>query len=234
VATANLDFLALARKQRTLAEDLRRSTLVVADGMPVRWLARLAGAARARRVAGVDLVTCLCQAAGTSRGLRVSLYGGQPEVAARAAERLAGLGPRIVIAAVVTPPFRKLAVAELDRFRDELVESRPEVVLVALGCPAQERLIAEWHPALPGALWIGVGGTFDLLTGRRRRAPRLIQSAGMEWIFRMVQEPRRLGRRYLGRDVPAAAVIAWQLLLERLWRRPSASIGPREDASYLD
>lgn len=209
VATANLDFFALAREDRHLRTLLLASHLVVADGAPIAWLARLSGARSTGRVSGVDLVDALLRASTElPMPLRVAVYGSEPEVAAQALDKIARRFPRVEIVSVHTPPFRPLTVEEVERDIDELTASEPHVVLVALGCPRQERFIATHSAALPRAVWIGVGGTLDFFAGRRRRAPRLLQQAGLEWAVRLVQEPRRLWRRYFLRDLPTLMAIA--------------------------
>ena len=218
VATANLDFLALARRHAQLHTDLNNSTLVVADGMPVAWLGRLAGAHAIGRVPGVDLAPAVLRAASSREPIRVVLYGAEPDIARRSAAYLAAIAPQAAIADVISPPFRALTASEEQSYIVRLTAAAPHVVLVALGCPAQERLIAEWSQVLPSALWLGIGGTFDFLAGKRKRAPRLMQATGLEWVFRMIQEPRRLGPRYLGRDIPALVTITWHCLRDRSGR----------------
>lgn len=209
VATANLDFFALARRDRHLRSLLLASHLVVADGAPIAWLARLSGARSTGRVSGVDLVDALLRASTElPMPLRVAIYGSEPEIAAAARETFARRFPRVQIVSQHTPPFRALTADEVRHDLDELVAADPQLVLVALGCPKQERFIADHSAALPRAVWIGVGGTLDFFAGRRRRAPRLIQQAGLEWAVRLAQEPRRLWRRYLLRDLPTFLAIA--------------------------
>lgn len=202
VATANLDFLALAARDPILSRDLDRSDLVVADGAPVAWMARRGGATGVQRCAGVDLVLALCRDSGAGHPLRVLLYGATPEVAAVAAERLAALGGNVEIAGMMCPPFRSLSRLEQANERRQIAALAPDLVLVALGCPRQERLIATYFDSAPAAIWIGVGGTLDFLAGRKRRAPRWLQAAGLEWTARLAQDPRRLWKRYLLRDLP--------------------------------
>jgi len=208
IATANLDFLALAANDRELADNLQRSSLVIADGMPVVWLAKLKGANRIQRTAGVDLVAAICSRAQEIGGLRVAMYGSSPVVASSAARYLESLSPAVTIVATISPPFRELTPIELDGYGREIASAQPDLVLMAMGCPVQERLIANWHGLAPSALWVGVGGTFDFFAGERKRAPRVFQVTGTEWVIRMIQDPRRLGRRYLGRDIPALLRIA--------------------------
>ena len=218
IATANLDFLALAGSDSELVDNLRRSSLVVADGMPVVWLAKLKGANRIQRTAGVDLVATICSRAEEIGGLRVAMFGSSPEVASSAARYLESLSPTVTIVATICPPFRELTLRELDGHGQEISSAQPDLVLVAMGCPVQERLIANWHRLAPSALWVGVGGTFDFFAGERKRAPRVFQMTGTEWVVRMVQDPRRLGRRYLGRDIPALLRIAPGCAFDRFRR----------------
>ncbi len=202
IATANLDFVALARRDATLREDLANSTLVVADGKPIVWLARIAGARRIGRVNGVDLATELLRRGEALGGMRVALYGSTPDISRDAAAWIERTFVGVRIVAQLTPPFRELSEQESLAERARLTAAAPDLVLVALGCPRQERLIARYFDAAPGAVWIGIGGTLDFFAGRRWRAPRFVQAAGLEWAFRLMQEPRRLWRRYLLRDLP--------------------------------
>lgn len=205
VATANLDFVAQARRDEVLRDDLARSSMVVADGAPVVWLARLAGAHAAARVTGVDLVDAVCAAAPEAGGLRVAFYGSTAEIAARAAWAFEATYPGVRVVLRISPPFRPATPEERRADWQRLRDAAPQLVLVALGCPKQERFIAEFAGAAPGAVWIGVGGTLDFYAGLRKRAPRAAQRLGFEWLIRLVQEPRRLFRRYVVNDLPALA-----------------------------
>ncbi len=216
VATANLDFLALAETDSELSENLQRSTLVVADGMPVVWLAKLKGARKVQRTAGVDLVATICTRAGELRGLRVATYGSSIGLASAAAGYLESLSPNVYVATTICPPFRSSTPAELEQHGAEIAAAKPDLVLVAMGCPTQERLIAQWYSLAPSAVWIGVGGTFDFFASERKRAPRIFRATGSEWLVRMAQDPQRLGQRYLGRDLPALARLAPRCALDRL------------------
>jgi N-acetylglucosaminyldiphosphoundecaprenol N-acetyl-beta-D-mannosaminyltransferase len=208
VATANLDFFALARRDPELRGYLNDSTLVVIDGAPIAWLARLLGAASAERYAGVDLVADLCRSAVPERPLRLAIVGSTADVAGPAMRTLADLSAHVEFVLVDHPPFRALSESEVAEYRKRLRLARPNLVLVALGCPKQERLIAEWSVFAEEALWVGIGGTLDFFAGKRRRAPRWVQRIGAEWVIRMAQDPRRLAHRYLVRDIPALLSIA--------------------------
>ena len=207
IATANLDFLALARRDPQLRKDLQDSSVVVADGMPVVWLGRLSGARSIERLAGADLVAEFFRC-GQGRQLKVAIHGSTSEICSRAVKQLHACGAGARIVHVENPPFRQLTHGELEQAISRLRSADPDVVFVALGCPAQERWIAENFQHLPTSLWVGIGGSLDFFAGVRKRAPQFSQRTGTEWLVRMAQEPRRLGKRYLLRDLPAFARIA--------------------------
>jgi N-acetylglucosaminyldiphosphoundecaprenol N-acetyl-beta-D-mannosaminyltransferase len=218
VATANLDFVALARKDEVLRRHLAESTLVVADGAPVAWLGRLSGGRRVARAPGVDLVEGICAAAG-DRPIRLAIYGSTEDTCTRAVNYLTARHPGVSIDCIVCPPFREQSPEEREADLALLVGARPDLVLIALGCPKQERFIAAHYDRIPGAVWIGVGGTLDFFAGQRKRAPRWAQRAGCEWLVRLLQEPGRLWRRYLVRDLPALIPVSAQCIASRF--RPS-------------
>lgn len=220
VATANLDFVARARRDARLRDDLAHSDLVTADGAPVAWLGRVSGGANIARVTGVDLVASICERAATRPGgLRVAFYGSSPRIAHTAASELERRYCGVEVVAVICPPFGEQPAADLADDLDRLAASEPDVVLVALGCPRQERFIADHFARVPGAAWLGIGGTFDFYAGERRRAPGLVQRIGAEWVARLVQEPRRLWRRYFVDDLPALMAVAPACLEARLRSR---------------
>lgn len=227
VATANLDFLAIARKDMALKRLLAQSHLVVADGAPVAWLARLAGARATRRAGGVDLVTRLLGAGVRRGGLKVALYGATPDVCAVAAQRVEDSYPGVEVVAAISPPFGPRDLQAERHARDTLQQLTPELVLVALGCPKQEQVISDFYEVAPAAVWIGVGGTLDILAGHRRRAPQLMQRLGLEWAARLAQEPGRLWHRYFLRDLPVLASltppIVWSAIVRSLARPNSTS-----------
>jgi N-acetylglucosaminyldiphosphoundecaprenol N-acetyl-beta-D-mannosaminyltransferase len=226
IATANLDFVAKARGNAQLAQDLANSSTVVADGAPVAWLARLAGARHTRRVTGVDLVGAIMSRAGALPAMRVVLYGSRPEIAERAARDFETKYPGVTVSAIICPPFgRSQTVEEFEASLATIRAGQPHLVLVALGCPRQERFIAEHSHVAPRAVWIGVGGTLDFYAGERKRAPGLMRATGTEWLMRLVQEPRRLWRRYLVDDLPTLAAVAPSVVHHRL--RGHRALSPR-------
>jgi len=217
VSTINLDFMARAQSDPQVRRIFHRSDLNLADGAPVVWVGRLLGAKVPERVAGADLVPALMKAS-AEMGARVFLLGGEGGVAAEAAERLMAQYPTLVIAGTYEPPRAAIEELNNDEILARIDEARPDVLLVALGHPKQERWIDMHRERLPVSVAIGVGCVFDLLAGRTKRAPRWMQVAGLEWSYRLVQEPRRLFGRYL-KDAAWLVPIVAATLRERLAHR---------------
>jgi N-acetylglucosaminyldiphosphoundecaprenol N-acetyl-beta-D-mannosaminyltransferase len=197
VATINAQFYVLAEEDAVFRDCMIRSEITCADGFPIGMAAGLLGGRRVERVAGVDLVEEICRR-GASSGLRVYLLGGRPGSAAHLAKLLQTRYPGVEIAGVACPlPGFEKRKQSLSGILDEIAAARPHVVFVALGAPKQEMFIDQYLRNLQIPVAIGVGGSFEILTGVTRRAPKFIQQIGMEWMYRLYQEPHRLWRRYL-------------------------------------
>jgi N-acetylglucosaminyldiphosphoundecaprenol N-acetyl-beta-D-mannosaminyltransferase len=188
---------------------MNNADLVTSDGVPLVWGLRLLGVAQASRVYGPDLVPAVIRAA-DREGLRIGFYGGAPEtlkllldVTEKQFPGLIGYG--------FSPPFRELSAEEDQMVVDRINASGVQILLVGLGCPKQEKWMAE-HRHRIRAVMLGVGAAFDFLAGTKPQAPGWLQSAGLEWIFRLAVEPRRLWRRYLKHNPRFAAHFAVQLL----------------------
>ena len=208
VFTPNVDHVVLAGEDAAFRAAYSRASLSLADGMPLVWSSRLLGAALPERVAGSDLVLPLLQRA-AARGWRVFFLGGDPGVAAKARDRGLASVPELDIVGVAAPVVRVDASGE-ERAAAlrPLVEARPDLVLVALGAPKQEIWIDQVRPALKPAVLVGVGASLDFLAGTVPRAPEWMARSGLEWLFRLGHEPRRLWRRYLIRDPKFLAIVA--------------------------
>jgi N-acetylglucosaminyldiphosphoundecaprenol N-acetyl-beta-D-mannosaminyltransferase len=195
---------------------MEQADLVTPDGMPLVWGLRLLGVPDASRVYGPDLTPLVCEAA-ARRGVPVGFYGGQEDVLDELAAALTARYEGLRIAYRWSPPFRPLTAEEEARVTDELVRSGTRVLFVGLGTPKQERWMAA-HKGLPMVM-LGVGAAFDFLSGRKRQAPPVLQRLGLEWLYRLVHEPRRLWKRYLYRNPRFVALFAAQLLRQRQpWR----------------
>ena len=171
-----------------------------------RWCGRPSWRGRPlpERVAGSALLWSLSAAAASSdRG--VYLLGGDPGVAELAATRLRAYAPGLRVTGTFAPPWGfESEPSQVDAIRQRLVPADPDVVFVGLGCPKQERLIATLARSLPRVWWIGCGAALAFAAGELQRAPAWMQASGLEWVHRMVSEPRRLVRRYLIDDAPYA------------------------------
>jgi N-acetylglucosaminyldiphosphoundecaprenol N-acetyl-beta-D-mannosaminyltransferase len=195
---------------------MEAADLVTPDGMPLVWGLRLLGVPGASRVYGPDLTPLVCQEA-ARRGIPVGFYGGRDDVLDDLAAALAGRFPGLRIVYRWSPPFRALTAEEEARVRDDLRRSGARVLFVGLGTPKQERWMAD-HKDLR-LVMLGVGAAFDFLSGRKRQAPPALQRLGLEWLYRLVHEPRRLWRRYLYRNPRFVALFAAQLLTQGPSRR---------------
>ena len=174
---------------------LERAWIVAPDGMPLVWMGRRLGARHMQRVYGPDLTKAVC-AASAGTGIRHFFYGGAPGVPEELAHRLSVEFPGLEIAGTYSPPFRRLTPEELSAVADRINQSRADIVWVGLSTPKQERWIAQVRELLTVRVLISVGAAFDFHTGRVKQAPRWMQARGLEWLFRLTREPRRLWRRY--------------------------------------
>ena len=215
VVTANLQFLQIARTNRRFAEVVNDADLVVADGMPIVWVSKLKGNPIAARVTGHDLFNN-CTRLAHEKGYSVFLLGGAPGAAEDAVGRLREMYPGLKVAGTPHGMFSADGVAERE---DELIaqikDFRPDFLFVALGCPKQEYWINRLKETLDVPVSIGIGCTLEIFTDRLNRAPRWMQRAGIEWFFRLQQEPRRLWRRYILEDLPTTIAAAWEAIIER-------------------
>jgi N-acetylglucosaminyldiphosphoundecaprenol N-acetyl-beta-D-mannosaminyltransferase len=194
ISTVNVDFIVNALGDPDVAGILRTADVCLADGMPIVWGSRLLGMPIRERVAGSDLLPMLIDAS-QSTGQHVHIFGSAPDVA-DAARRL--LRERYPNARFSIDPGPLISVVEAvaDSVLESIRSVDPDVLCVALGNPKQERFIRAHRARLGTPVLIGVGGSLDMLVGRRKRAPNWVQRIGMEWVVRAAQEPRRLGRRY--------------------------------------
>jgi N-acetylglucosaminyldiphosphoundecaprenol N-acetyl-beta-D-mannosaminyltransferase len=197
VVTPNLDHCRLLRRNAKLAAAYNQSGMVIPDGWPLIAASRVTSYPLRRRVAGADLVIPLCKGAALS-GFSVFLLGSTTEVLRIAAEKLRAEAPGLTVAGLHAPPLGFEADdREVKKINQLICEARPHIVLVALGAPKQELWMASNVPNLPIGAALGVGAALDFLAGRQRRAPRVFQALGLEWLWRALSDPHRLGKRYL-------------------------------------
>jgi N-acetylglucosaminyldiphosphoundecaprenol N-acetyl-beta-D-mannosaminyltransferase len=184
------------QKNQGLRRIVNRSGLSTPDGMPLVWLSRLRGYPEAGRVYGPDLMLALCERT-QATGHRHFFYGGAPGVADLLASKLKARYPALIVAGTHSPPYRP---ADADETRDVLAAinaSSPDIVWIGLGTPKQDYWVSRHRALLSAPVLIAVGAAFDFHAGLLRQAPRWMQRSGLEWLFRLLQEPRRLAFRYL-------------------------------------
>ncbi len=214
LVTVNLDFLRIAHRDPEFSRVLNDADVAMADGMPVVWLSRLSKQPLPERIAGVDLVLAAADLAAQER-YSLYLLGAGPGVAEEAARSLAARYPGLKIAGTYSPPVGAWTANEDERILDHIRATKPQFLFVALGAPRQDLWIHEHLEQLGVPICVGVGGTFDILAGRNKRAPVWMQRFGLEWAYRLRSEPRRLWRRYLLGDQPflarTVAAQAWSI-----------------------
>ena len=215
ISTVNLDILRQWRQTPEVRDLVSQADIVVADGMPLVWAGGIQGSPLPERVAGSTLVRTLSAAAATADA-SVFLLGGNPGTADATGEVLAESCPGIRLAGTLCPPFGFEDDPEwMDRIACALRDAEPDIVFVGLGCPKQERLIVALRDLLPRAWFVPCGISFSFLAGEVQRAPVMLQRLGLEWLHRLVQEPRRLVRRYLVEGIPFVFELLWSALVVR-------------------
>jgi len=207
VAVTGMHGVSEARSNPRFKAILNSAGLAVPDGMPLVWLGRWHGHALRRRVYGPELMEIFCRETGPK--YRHFFYGGAPGVADELARKLQGRF-QIQVAGTLAPPFRPLTQEEDEELSRSVRGAAPDVVWVGLGTPKQEEWMYEHREHLRVPVMLGVGAAFDLSSGRLRRAPTWMRESGLEWLFRLSVEPRRLWRRYLV-TIPSAI---WSVSLE--------------------
>ena len=191
-----------------------RAGMVTPDGMPLVWLSRWKGAKHVSRVYGPDLMLAMC-AISAQKGYRNYLYGGAEGVGQKLAERLEARFPGLVIVGMDTPPFRPLTEVEDREAVDKINACKPDIVWIGLGNPKQERWMSDHLGKIEAPVMIGVGAAFDFHAGVKKQAPRWMQRSGLEWVFRLASEPKRLWKRYLINNPR----FVWMVLLQSLGLR---------------
>ena len=212
VCVANVHMLTEAYRDVGLGTVLHSADLVTPDGMPLVWMVRLLGQYAQDRVAGMDIMQAVCAAA-PAQGVSVFFLGSQPEILDLMHDRLQQEYPDLAIAGMMSLPFRPLTPTEDQAVIQSIHQSGAGIVFVSLGCPKQEFWMSQ-HKSRVQAVMVGIGGVFPLYAGIHKRAPDFIRESGLEWLYRLVQEPRRLWKRYVS-TIPPFMWLAFKQLLTR-------------------
>ncbi len=212
VVTPNVDHVCLVEHDDELRRVYANASLVLTDGKPLVWMARLAGRSVPEKVSGSDVTVPLLHAL-AEEYRSVFLLGATAEVCAQLIALLARTIPHLRIAGTASPMFNPNGDAtDFEAVLDAAIETKPDLILFALGSPKQEYALGRYHQRFAPTVGIGVGASFDFLVGVQRRAPRWVSNAGFEWLYRLASNPSRLWRRYLVDDRKIVG-IAW-----RQWR----------------
>ena len=184
-----------AQSDAALRSTLNRSFLTTPDGVPLVWIGRMLGHRRLRRVYGPDFLIEMCKVS-AQRKYRHFFFGGKPGVAQSLAAKLTERFPGLEIVGTYTPPFRPLTRDEEQELEQMVEEAQPDILWVGLGSPKQEKFMAQFCGKLDVKLMVGVGAAFDIHSGAVKEAPQWLKNMGLQWLHRLVLEPRRLWRRY--------------------------------------
>ncbi len=199
-----------ARQDAELRQILNRADIVTPDGMPVVWALRSLGLPNQQRVYGPTLMLKLCERAALEKH-RIFLFGSSPETLRSLIDKLRTRYPGLHIAGSYSPPFRALTEEEEEDIRRRIREADADLVFAGISTPKQEKWMARQQSVLDGVIMVGVGAAFDFHAGRVKQAPKWMQDRGLEWLFRLLSEPRRLWRRYIMVTPRFLPLWAWQL-----------------------
>ncbi|WP_309741840.1 MULTISPECIES: WecB/TagA/CpsF family glycosyltransferase [unclassified Chamaesiphon] len=213
VCAANVHMTMETHDDPTFAQVVNQADLVTPDGMPLVWGLRALGIESATRVCGPALTLTVCEAAAAAN-LPIALYGGTAESLVAFTAFLVQKFPAIQIVCQISPPFRALTPAEDNDYTQQIVASGAQILFVGIGCPRQEIWMAAHQAQIP-AVMLGVGAAFNFYSGRVKQAPLWMQQIGLEWLFRLLMEPRRLWKRYFKQNPRFVVLFLKQLLFKR-------------------
>ncbi len=222
VCLATVNGVIECQRDPGLKQTFNASGLTTPDGMPFVWLSRMQGFPYVARVYGPDLMLALCERS-PEQGYRHFFYGGTEGVAQELAARLRSRFPGLQVAGVYTPPFGTPSPAQDAEIVRAINASNADIVWVGLSAAKQDRWMAEHIGRLSASVLIGVGAAFDFHSGRKRQAPVWMQHSGLEWLFRLIQEPRRLWRRYLVYNPIFVALVLLQIIGLKRYASPQSA-----------
>jgi N-acetylglucosaminyldiphosphoundecaprenol N-acetyl-beta-D-mannosaminyltransferase len=221
VCVAAVNNVMIGQRDPLFRSVMNGADLVTPDGMPLVWGLKRLGVPSAGRVYGPHLTPSILSRA-AAEGIPVGFYGGSPKVLGDLIRRVSTEYPNLRIAYKVSPPFRQTSRAEEVKTARAINASGARIVFVGLGCPKQELWMARQRGSVR-AVMVGIGAAFDFLAGAKRQAPPLLQRSGLEWLFRLATEPRRLWKRYLSQNPRFALLFGYQLLIARITRLRAGS-----------
>lgn len=217
VAVCTVHSVMSARRSPELSEALAAADINTSDGVPLVWAIRWTARPEQERVYGPELVRRAISQT-VDRGWRHYFYGSTPETLAALEKAISKSDPDALIVGSYSPPFRSLSQEETEAVLADINAADTDIVWVGLGMPKQELWMQQVRSALPGVVLVGVGAAFDFIAGTKKEAPAWIQRSGLEWLFRLSQEPRRLWRRYIFNNPAFVILLAKQVFSQRLGR----------------
>ncbi len=207
VVTPNVDHIVQLEKNEKLREAYQKAALVLTDGQPLIWISKLLKCPIKEKISGSDLFPHLCERS-AQKGWRVYLLGAAPGVARKAAENLRGRYPGLQIVGTSSPAYGfEKDEQQKQKIWSDIRRARPDILIMAFGTPKQELFLLESRKELEGILAFGLGASLDFMAGTAKRAPLWMQRCGLEWLYRLLREPRRLYRRYLIQDSKIVSIV---------------------------
>lgn len=201
VVTPNIDHIVRLESDALLGEAYRDADLILTDGKPLVWISLAFETPIVEKISGSDLFPALCGAA-AANDLSMFFFGAGPGVAARAADRLAAHFPGLRVVGVESPDYGfEKDQQKVTEAIDAINAADPDILVVALGCPKQEKFIYENRGRISARISLGLGASLDFEAGEIKRAPKFMRDHGLEWVYRISQDPRRLAKRYLVDDL---------------------------------
>lgn len=211
VCFANAHMIAEAYDDKHFAEQMKRAALVLADGKPLGWACRLLYKTKQERISGMDFLPRMLAVANEKK-LSVFFYGSTPDVLISVQKKIASAFPSIHFAGAISPPFLPMTGEETRKDIEQINGTGAQLVFVSLGCPRQEKWMAENTDRI-NAVLLGIGGALPVFAALQKRAPRWMQALALEWLFRLAQQPRRLFKRYFYTNT------LFMLLLMQAWMK---------------
>ena len=218
VCMANVHMLVEGYKDRKFANAINKADIVAPDGVPLTWAMRLLYGIRQDRIAGMDLLPDLLHAC-AAKNIPIFFYGSTDSMLQKAAKALTAKFPGLIIAGSYSPPFREPTDTDKEEAIQKIEFSEAKIVFVVLGCPKQEKWMASMQGKI-GATMIGIGGALPVLLGTQARAPHWMQKSGLEWLYRLQQEPFRLFKRYFVTNSLFSYLLVKEYFRIKFFRKP--------------
>jgi len=213
VCFSNVHMVMEAYDDQEFKDIVNSADLALPDGMPLVWMLKGKRIKQQERVCGPDMTILLCEVA-AKEGIEVGFYGSSPEILEKLVSNLKGKFPELNVVCAISPPYRTLTNEETEHYTNEINESGAKILFVGLGCPKQEKWMKA-HKNKIHSVMLGVGAAFDFHSGSTRVAPPWMQKIGMEWFYRLLQDPKRLWKRYVKHNPRFIVFGLFQLVREQ-------------------